>query len=451
MALTDWTIIRKSMFARLFSTLTTTLTVAVAVGLLLVLLMMRDSGRRAFERGSGNMHLLISADTSPLNSVLNSVFYAALPPRPIQYVAFNQLLAKLPPMEFAIPTQHGDSYKGFRVTATTPEFFSKFEPQKGEPWFFAEGAGFTGEFEIVAGAIAARELGLRVGQGDVFLTHGSGASREGGGQDETHVHKEYGFKVVGILGASGSAHDRALFINLNSAWILHANDRLEREVAAEHAEHAEEGEHDHDHDHAHEAKLAVADLKDEDRKITGAYLRLLTRDGSDTPANLPQVFYALRSDPSITVAQPKQEIDKLFLIVGNIDQILVGMAIVVMVSSGIAIMLALYNSMDQRRRQIAVLRVLGCSQGRIFGLVITESAVVGLAGAAAGTLLALLGGRLVAVIMKQRLGIVVDPNLTPQLLVMIVAATVVLAGLAGVIPALLAYRTPVAKNLRPLG
>jgi putative ABC transport system permease protein len=98
-----------------------------------------------------------------------------------------------------------------------------------------------------------------------------------------------------------------------------------------------------------------------------------------------------------------------------------------------------------------VLRVLGCSQGRIFGLVITESAVVGLAGAAAGTLLALLGGRLVAVIMKQRLGIVVDPNLTPQLLVMIVAATVVLAGLAGVIPALLAYRTPVAKNLRPLG
>ena len=451
MALTDWTIIRKSLVARLFSTLTTTLTVAVAVGLLLVLLMMRDSGRRAFERGSGNMHLLISADTSPLNSVLNSVFYAALPPRPIQYTAFNQLLAKLPPMEFAIPTQHGDSYKGFRVTATTPEFFSKFQPQNGEPWVFAAGAAFTGELEIVAGATAARELGLRVGQSDVFLTHGSGASREGGGQEETHVHKEYGFKVVGVLAPSGSAHDRALFINLNSAWILHAHDRREREEAAEHGEHAGEEEHDHEHGHEGEAKLTVADLKDEDRKITGAYLRLITRDDSDTPANLPQVFYALRSDPSITVAQPKQEIDKLFLIVGNIDQILVGMAIVVMVSSGIAIMLALYNSMEQRRRQIAVLRVLGCSQGRIFGLVVTESAVVGLAGAAAGTVLALLGGRLVAVVMKQRLGIVVDPNLTPQLLVVIVAATVVLAALAGVVPALLAYRTPVAKNLRPLG
>lgn len=461
MALTDWTIIRKSLFARLFSTLTTTLTVAVAVGLLLVLLMMRESGRRAFERGSGNMHLLVSADSSPLNSVLNSVFYAALPPRPIEYARFNALLAKLPPMEFAIPTQHGDSYKGFRVTATTPEFFSKFEPQSGEAWRFASGKAFDGEWQIVAGAKAARDLGLVVGQKDIFLTHGSGASRAGGGEGaagdagETHVHKEYGFSVVGVLEPTGSAHDRALFINLHSAWILHAHDRHEREEAAEHAEHAKEEdhdhEHDHDHDHAGEKKLTVADLTDEDRKITAAYLRLVTRDGSDTPANLPQVFYALRADPTITVAQPKQEIDKLFQIVGNIDQILVGMAMVVMVSSGIAIMLALYNSMEQRRRQIAVLRVLGCSQWRIFGLVVTESAVVGMAGSAAGVVIALLGGRVVATIMKQRLGIVVDPNLTPELLIIIVAATVLLAALAGVIPALLAYRTPVAKNLRPIG
>jgi len=451
MALTDWTIIRKSLFGRLFSTLTTTITVAVAVGLLLVLLMMRESGRRAFERGSGNMHLLVSADSSPLNSVLNSVFYAALPPRAIEYARFNAMMAKLPPMEFAIPTQHGDSYRGFRVTATTPEFFAKFVPQSGETWRFASGKAFEGEWQIVAGARAARELGLVVGQKDIVLTHGSGASREGGG--ETHVHKEYGFTVVGVLEPTGSAHDRALFIDLNSAWILHAHDRHERETAAEHAEHAHGDEHDHDHDHGHgeEKRLTAADLTDEDRKITGAYLRLLTRDGSDTPANLPQVFFALRADPTITVAQPKQEIDKLFEIVGNIDQILVGMAMVVMVSSGIAIMLALYNSMEQRRRQIAVLRVLGCSQWRIFGLVITESAVVGMAGAAAGVVLAMLGGRVVAAIMKQRLGIVVDPNLTPELLVVVVAATAVLAALAGVVPALLAYRTPVAKNLRAIG
>ena len=75
--MTDWTIILRSMTARLFSTVTTIITVAVAVGLMLVLLMMRDSGRKAFERGSGNMHLLVSADASVrLCGLHRSAFYA---------------------------------------------------------------------------------------------------------------------------------------------------------------------------------------------------------------------------------------------------------------------------------------------------------------------------------------------------------------------------------------
>src|SRR5205085_11916441 len=79
----DWTIISRSLRARLFSTVTTVITVGVAVALMLVLLTMRDSGRRAFERGSGNMHLLISRDASPLVSILNGVFYAGAPRAPL--------------------------------------------------------------------------------------------------------------------------------------------------------------------------------------------------------------------------------------------------------------------------------------------------------------------------------------------------------------------------------
>jgi putative ABC transport system permease protein len=159
----------------------------------------------------------------------------------------------------------------------------------------------------------------------------------------------------------------------------------------------------------------------------------------------------LRRDSSIMVSQPKQEIDKLFGIVGNINQILVAMAGVVMVSSGIAIMLALYNSMEQRRRQIAVLRVLGCSQVRIFGLVLTESALLGMLGAVVGIAVAVVGGWLVAIAMRQRLGLVVDPSLSAPWVLSVVAATVALAAIAGVVPAAMAYRTSVAKNLRPLG
>jgi putative ABC transport system permease protein len=166
---------------------------------------------------------------------------------------------------------------------------------------------------------------------------------------------------------------------------------------------------------------------------------------------LAQVFDQLRRDTSITVAQPAQQIENLFKIVSNIDQILLGLAGVVMVSSGIAVMLALYNSMEQRRRQIAVLRVLGCSRPRIFGLVVTESALLGLIGAVAGVALCAIGVRIVAGIMKQRLGLIIETNLPLRWTLVLILATVLLAALAGVIPAVMAYRTSVARNLKPLG
>lgn len=452
-SMTDWTIILRSLRARLFSTITTIITVAVAVALMLVLLMMRDSGRRAFVRGTGNMHLLVSNDASPLVSILNGIFYANPPRRPIPWTQYNEIAAKFP-LDFAIPTQLGDSYQGNPVLATTPEFFSKFQPVPKEPWKLTQGKFFDTEWQVVLGARAAAATGLKLGD-QIALTHGSGGSREAGAAKDAppgHVHSEFKYTVVGILEPTGSAHDRALFTNLNSTWIIHAFDRRERAEHEHDAEQsAEPGHKEEAHDEHEVPPMTVADITDEDRKITGVYLRLITRDGSDSPANLPQIFDMLRRDPTITVAQPSEEISRLMAIVGNIDQILVGMAGVVMASSGIAIMLALYNSMDQRRRQIAVLRVLGASQSRIFGLVLTESALVGLLGAVVGLVTSLLGVRIVTAIMRDRLGLVIEPLLTPEAAVIVIAATVALGVLAGLIPALMAYRTPVAKNLKPIG
>lgn len=185
--------------------------------------------------------------------------------------------------------------------------------------------------------------------------------------------------------------------------------------------------------------------------ITGIYMRALTRPGQEASAVLPQLFTMLRADPTITAASPTDQIRQLFKIVSNIDQIFVAMAAVVMVSSGIAIMLALYNSMEHRRRQIAVLRVLGCSRPRIFGLVVTESALLGVIGAAVGLVLCIVGGTVVAAAMKQRLGLVIEPTLPLEPTLAVLAATVVLASLAGIVPAIMAYRTGVARNLKPIG
>lgn len=436
MAMTDFSIIRRSMTARLFSTITTIVTVAVSVGLMLTLLSMRDAGERAFERGAGNMHLIVSRDSSPLVSVLNGVFYANAPARPIGWDEFLRLTDPASPdalpLDWAIPIQLGDSYRGLPVLATNNDFFEKFQPDPDVAWSFADGQAFARELEVVVGAAAARQTGLRVGD-SIYLTHGIGRASSGeSGMNAPHEHREFLFKVVGILAPTGASHDRALFVSLESSWILHAHDR--RLV-----------------DDPRASVTSIADLTDADRLITGMYLRVLTRPGQSASAMLPVVFSTLRADPTFTVAAPSDQIRSLFTIVGSIDQIFIAMAAVVMVSSGIAIMLALYNSMDQRRRQIAVLRVLGASRARVFGLVLTESAVLGLLGAAAGVVLCLLGSQLVATVMRGRLGLVVEPILPPDSALLVCAATIMLASLAGLTPALMAYRTPVARNLKPIG
>lgn len=462
--LTDFAIIRRSLRARLFSTVTTVLIVAIAVGLMLVLWTMQDAGRRAFQRGSGNMHLMVSGDQSGLVAVLNHVFYANPPQRPIEWGTYLALQKRFP-LAWAIPVQLGDSYRGLPVLATTEEFFTRFEPNAGEPWQLAEGtfletsdffthfrsapgdvwpsqdpatrqalAGMSPKYQIVVGAEAARSRGLRVGS-TLHLTHGAP------GAEGAHEHREFSFTVVGVLKPTGSAHDRALFTDLLSSWIIHAYDRLNR--AAPRTAHPT----------IDDLLSSEAPGSESDTKITGIFLRVATRSGSDASALLPQVFDTLRRDASLnlTPASPAQEVNRLFDIVGNINIVFKALAAIVMLSSGVTIMIALYNSMEQRRRQIAVLRVLGCSQGRIFGLVVTEAALLGVLGALAGLALYMIGLQIVGRFLRSEYGVVISDAFDPLPALVISLAAVALASLAGIIPAMVAYRTAVAKNLRPLG
>lgn len=481
MALSDLAIVRRSLEARLFSTATTVLTVGVAVGLILTLLSMRDSGRRAFERGTGNMHLLVSADSSPLSSVLNSIFYANAPQRALPY-ARAQALADDPRVDFAIPIQQGDSFRGFRTLATVPAFFTRYQPDPQVPFAFADGRAFEQPFEVVLGARVAERTGLRVGD-TLFITHGfarddahdpvpgdtpqtggvagaghdhdhahgsepgaaaagaTGAAAMGAaGGSPAHIHADNPFTVVGVLEPTGSAHDRAVFMTLEASWLIHATEKRAASAPGGPAPRLE-------------------DLRDDEKLITGIYVGVRgrpSRDGgpagwSAAPVNMPVLFSELRRDPTLTVAGPARELQTLFDIVGSVDRILVAIAWVVLASSGVAIGLALANSMGERRRQIAVLRVLGATRARVFGLILTESAVIGLLGAACGIVMAFVGAQVAAGALRARLGLVIDPGLPWTLAVPVAAAAVLLACAAGLAPAVMGYRVSVARSLRPLG
>ena len=426
--MTDLSIVLRSLRVRAFSTSVVIALVAISAGLLLAILSLRTAGERAFERGTGNAHLLVSRDGSPLVSVLNGLFYANPPKAPIDAAKLAEIRGSFPWSMF-VPMAVGDSYRSFPVVATVPDFFTKFEPVAGEPWVFAEGRPFERNFEIVLGSAVARETGLRMGA-KLVVTHGSGRSREGV-DEHAHVHEEYEFTVVGILAPTGAPHDRALFSDLDSSWILHAHDRFERE-----------GQH---------KTVTAADLTDEDRVVTGVLLRLPSRDGSAAPPALVSQYDRMRRDGSITVAIPANEVQRLFDIVASIDVLFIAMAAATLLSSGVAILLSMVNSMHERRRQVAILRVLGASRGRIFWLVLTESTMVGLVGAAIGVALSAIVLFLVTTWMREAHGIVIAPELDARSAILVAMGTTALAALAGLVPSIQAYRTSVARNLRPIG
>ncbi len=423
MSVGDFTIVSRSLRARLFSTGVTAAMVAVAVALLTVLLSLREAASTAFRRDVGNVHLLVSAEPSPLESVLNGLFYANAPRNPLPHAEFERIAASFP-FEYAIPNAQGDSFFGYPVLATTRDFFTKLEPREGQPWVFQRGTPFSAPFEVVLGSVPAAASGATIGQ-TLHLSHGAPGDRA------AHEHRDFAFTVVGILEPSGTPHDRAVFIDLESTWILHAHDRRVAELGPG------------------AGPTTAEHLLPEDRRITGVYLRVPTRAGQQLGSVLPQVYAALRADPRFTVVNPRTEVDRLFAIVGSVDQLFYAMAAAVLVSSALSIMLALYNQMEQRRRQIAVLRVLGASRGRVFALVLTESAVIGLVGAGFGALLAAAGMVAASAVLARELGLRLDATVDPKSAVVIVAAAVALCALAGLVPAVAGYRTSVVRNLRP--
>ena len=437
MPMSDMGIVTRSIRSRLFGSALSVLTVAVAVALLLVMLSMRDAGRRSFERGASNAHLIVSRDASSLSTVLNTLYYAGNPPRSISMDELSRLEASRTSLgrpigaltDWAIPVQTGDSFRGLPVLATMPEFFVEFEPAAGTPWSFAEGAVFSEPFDIVIGADVAAITNLAIGD-RIHVAHGS-TNPDGSGA--AHIHDEYDFTIVGILDRTSTAHDRALFIDLQDSWAMHAHDRLLIE-------------------NPNIPPTQRDQVTPVDRQMTALLMRTTTREGAQTSGSLIEVSETIRRHPlGFVVASPSEELRKLFAIVGGIDQILVGLAAAVLVAGTISIMVALVGGMEQRRRQIAVLRVLGASRGRIFGLVVTESTLLALVGAIVGVALSVFGVTIVADAVRLRTGLVIESDVSPYWMAVVAGGTVVLGVIAGLVPAAMAYRTSVIARLRPIG
>ena len=352
------------------------LLLALGVSIISLLLLLNDQLTQNFDRNIKGINMVVGAKGSPLQVILSSVYHIGNPTGNIPLNEANQLI-KNPMVSKAIPLAYGDYYRGYRILGTEHQYLDHYE---GE---LAEGRRWEAEFEVVIGSAVAERLNLSLGQ-SFFGAHGTAAA-----DDTSNVHRESAYVVVGVLKPSGSVIDQLIMTGVESVWGIHA-DHGEEEEDHDHEEEEGEGHHEgegEEEDHHHEEGDADGEgshEEEEDQQITALLLQL-------KPIGIVMLPRMINEGTSMQAALPAVEINnllnKLLPIAINTGQ---GIAIAIMIISAISVFISLYNSLKDRKYELALMRSMGASRLQLFLMVILE----GLMLAAIGVVLGLLASRL---------------------------------------------------------
>tara|TARA_R110002095_G_scaffold127999_3_gene110931 strand:- start:840 stop:2195 length:1356 start_codon:yes stop_codon:yes gene_type:complete len=445
------TIAWKSIRQRRLASLLTALSVALGVTLMISVLVINSVIDRMFNQTASGYDLIVGPKGSALQLVLNTVFRVGAPIENLPYRYYTEL-KKDPRIEEAIPFAIGDVTQkgGFPIVGTIPRYFAlEYIPDRHFR-INADGKFLPGTWDSVIGSVVAKQNNWKIGD-EFQLIHGSA---EGG-----HVHDEK-FKIVGILAPTGTPNDRTVFVNLRGFYQVSGHEKpLEEAIRREAAFFGEKVDeeklkalikdnaaHDH-HDHSgHDHAGHDHSVPDAQKEVTA----ILVQMKGDRLRGFTTIKFQseLKEGNQAQAVNPIQQINWLMTnIVGNIRTMLIVLTSLIIVVSGVSIFVSIYNSMSDRKREIAIMRALGAGRNTVFTIILSESVLLCLGG---GILGIILGHGLVfiaAPIIEARSGLLINPFAFNSIELILLPVLMVLASLVGFIPAMTAYRTDVASTL----
>ena len=393
-------IVAKSLRQHLLSTVVTALSLALAGGLLMAVWVVKTQSSDAFTRQNAGFDAVLGARSAKLQLVLNAIFHLEASPGNLPWADYQDI-AKNPAVALALPIAVGDNYHGYRLVGTSTNLFN-VEHAPGRRYRLAEGAPFLdGYMEAVLGSFAARQLKLKIG--DKFQPY------HGLNFDPNQQHEEQ-YLVTGILEPSNTPADRVIWIPLEGVQHMKG----------------------HDVKTATEISAVLVKLKN---PIAGRGLeQMYNKQGN-----------------RLTFAWPiAQVVAELFGKIAWFDRVLELVAwLVAFVATG-SVLASIYNSMSERRRDIAILRALGARAHTIFSAIVLECAAIAALGMLAAFAVYLGIATVAAGVIRAETGVVLEPLAWQPIFAIVPVTMIGLSALAGIIPALKAYRTNVAENLLPV-
>lgn len=412
----------KSFRNRKFTTGLTVLSIALSVMLLLGIEKIRQGAETSFTNTLSGTDLIVGARSSPVQLLLYSVFHIGNPTNNMQWHSYEEI-ATHPQVKWTIPVSLGDSHKGYRVIGTTPQLYEHFRFADSQALQLKAGNWFSATFDAVMGAEVAQALGYQPGE-KIILAHGGG--------DESFInHADKPFEVVGILKRTGTPVDRAVYVGLKSIDVMHA----EFNGAV----------HDHDPLMVHaEYNAGQYEVKSNRQSSLSAILVGLQSRGAVIAMQREINEY---QPEALTAIMPSVVLLELWSMMSVVEKILVIVSGLVVTVGLFSMLIILMTSLNERRREMAILRSVGARPTHIFGLIMGEAVFL--------TLLAILLG----VVMVYGLLLLVQPwleslfglyfvigwpNTTELVLLMLIA----LCGfVVGLIPSIRIYRYSLADGM----
>lgn len=408
----------KSLWNRRYTATLTIISIALSVALLLGVERVRTESRASFANTISGTDLIVGARSGSIQLLLYSVFRIGNATNNISWQSYQEI-SQLPKVAWSIPISLGDSHRGFRVMGTTPEYFQHYRYARHKQLEFDRGVAFAGIYDAVLGADAAQQLGYEIGQ-EIVIAHGAG-------KVNLFKHDDKPFRVTGILKKTGTPVDRTVHVSLAGIEAIHI------------------------------------DWQDGNRPLPGLSISAKAASEQDlTPKSITAMLLGLQSRISTFQVQrfindypeepllailPGVALQELWDMMGVAEKALLAISIFVILVGLTGMLTVILTSLNERRREMAILRSVGARPGHVFALITGEAFGLTLIGAllGIGLLYALL--MVLQPVIESRFGLFIQIS-WPSLYEFSLLGILLLAGfLVSLIPGYQAYRYSLADGM----
>ena len=408
-----------SLANRRFTALLTVFAIALSVCLLLAVERVRTEVRNSFASTISGTDLIVGARSGSINLLLYSVFRIGNATNNIRWDSFEHI-AQHPKVKWAIPISLGDSHRGYRVMGTNLDYFAHFQYGRNQALALASGRAFADDpFEVVLGAEVAEALHYQLGE-QIVLAHGAATI-------SLVKHDDKPFTVVGILQRTGTPVDRTLHINLTGMTALHVD--WQNGMPAHGA-----------------GRVSVDQARNMDLQPTAITAVLLGLKSKIATFSVQREINEFRGEPLLAIL-PGVALQELWSLMGSAEQALFVISLFVVLTGLIGMLTAILTSLNERRREMAILRSVGARPWHVASLLLVEAFSLAAAGVVLGVSLLYLGIAVAQNSLQANYGIWLPLALPSRYECSLLGAILAAALLMGAIPAWRAYRQSLADGL----